>query len=88
MTIILRITLFQEFTVCLTILSLGSEVYLKNTRFGEGSGPIFLSKLRCTGQETSLLGCQHNYFHHLYCDHDYDAGVKCEGIHFKHYHVN
>uniref|UniRef100_A0A1X7V0V9 SRCR domain-containing protein n=1 Tax=Amphimedon queenslandica TaxID=400682 RepID=A0A1X7V0V9_AMPQE len=60
-------------------MEIGSEVYLKNTRFGGGSGPIFLSKLRCTGQETSLLGCQHSYFHDIhYCGHDYDAGLKCE----------
>lgn len=63
---------------------IGSEVYLRNTRFGGGSGPIFLSKLRCNGQETNLLGCQHSYFHDIhYCHHDYDAGLKCEGI-YKH----
>ena len=48
--------------------------------FGEGSGPIFLSSLHCSGTETSLLDC-----HTLKgiginkCVHSQDAGVTCIG---------
>ena len=52
-----------------------------NAFFGPGSGPIFLDKLSCVGNETQLLQCsnaielgQHN------CAHTEDAGIICPGI--------
>ena len=50
------------------------------SRFGGGTGPIFLDELGCTGTETSLLQC--NRFTGLglhSCDHSQDAGVSCRG---------
>ena len=50
-------------------------------QYGRGSGPIFVSAIRCGGQEASLLDCQYSYFHGFYCgSHWNDAAVKCEGI--------
>ena len=40
--------------------------------FGEGTGPIFLDDLHCSGQEDRLVDCP--YFS---CQHDEDAGVTC-----------
>ena len=48
--------------------------------FGEGTGPIFIDELHCSGMESDLLDCpsfQPVGLHH--CDHTMDAGVKCIG---------
>ena len=49
--------------------------------FGQGAGPIYLSRLDCHGGEATLLGCEsftgatgvHD------CSHSDDVGVHCEG---------
>nr|XP_040137802.1 antigen WC1.1-like [Ictidomys tridecemlineatus] len=49
-------------------------------QFGEGSGPIWLNDLKCTGEEDQVWKCpslgwgQHN------CIHAVDAGVICSGM--------
>lgn len=46
--------------------------------FGQGSGPIFLDNLRCTGFESSLFDCQHNGVGVItYCNHAKDAALRC-----------
>ena len=51
------------------------------TRFGSGSGPIFLDQLQCSGSEQSLLDCPTFTDVGLHsCDHSMDAGVKCQGL--------
>lgn len=48
--------------------------------FGQGSGPIFLDNVQCTGSETSIFDCSHNGIGiSPGCDHSKDAGVKCTG---------
>ena len=48
--------------------------------FGEGSGPIFLDQVKCSGTETSLLSCTRFSALGLHsCDHSLDAGVQCPG---------
>ena len=44
--------------------------------FGEGTGPSWLSNLRCTGSEANLLQCPHDDVG-LSCFHSLDAGVVC-----------
>ena len=47
--------------------------------FGQGTGPIWLSDVRCTGSETSLSLCSHRgWGRHTLC-HRGDAGVICQG---------
>ena len=43
--------------------------------FGHGTGPVILSGVRCTGNESSLLSCSHQ-IGVTYCSH-YGAGVAC-----------
>ncbi len=47
---------------------------------GASSSPIFLDRLRCAGDEQSLLSC--TVVEPLginQCEHSDDAGVRCEG---------
>ncbi len=57
----------------------GTEAF-RGAYFGEGSGPIFLDKLTCSGQESMLLDCDTRTPHGVHsCEHSQDAGVKCIG---------
>jgi hypothetical protein len=47
--------------------------------YGEGSGPIFLSNLQCSGSELTLLDCPRDMYSVKNCSHYNDAGVKCLG---------
>ncbi len=47
-------------------------------RFGQGSGPIVLDDLRCTGNESDLFSCPGTLNHN--CNHREDAGVNCATV--------
>lgn len=51
---------------------------LPNSAFGQGSGPIFLDNLMCTGREARLVDCPHAGFEMNSCNHDQDGGLRCE----------
>ena len=44
---------------------------------GEGSGPIFLDDVSCSGNERALISCPHQSTVDDSCGHDKDVGVKC-----------
>ena len=46
--------------------------------FGQGTGPIQLDNVRCSGSETTLLQCSHGTIGRN-CDHSNDAGLRCPG---------
>ena len=48
----------------------------------EGSGPIFLDRLDCTQDDTSLLECRSFSVYSLelpQCDHSQDVSIRCRG---------
>nr|XP_056720372.1 deleted in malignant brain tumors 1 protein-like [Euleptes europaea] len=46
-------------------------------KFGQGSGPIWMDGVNCTGDEVSLIKCPANLLAEHSCDHSKDASVEC-----------
>ena len=45
--------------------------------YGQGTGPILLDNVRCSGSELNLLECPQNPIGQHNCGHFDDAGVTC-----------
>ena len=71
----LRMTLLQSFQ-CFVFLADATAYSL--ARFGQGSGPIYLDEVMCTGTETMLGACSANPIGTNDCSHREDAGVGCQ----------
>ena len=54
--------------------------YYTSNNFGQGTGPIWLDNLQCTGAENSLYNCTANAVGSHNCGHYEDAGAKCGKI--------
>ena len=50
-----------------------------SNRYGSGSGPIWLDDLRCTGDESSLVECNHGGWGINNCGHHEDVSITCFG---------
>ena len=58
--------------------SSGTPYY--NAYLGQGSGPILLDNVTCTGSESTLANCGHLGLGIIRsCSHSEDAGVRCYG---------
>ena len=59
---------------------LGFGTANESAGFGQGSGPIWLSNVTCTGSESTLASCGHHGVGITsHCYHSEDIGVRCNG---------
>ncbi|NXN24280.1 C163A protein, partial [Nycticryphes semicollaris] len=62
-------------------LQCGSAVQaLNRAPFGEGSGPTWLYRVDCRGDESALWNCSHTGWGAFSCPHYFDTGVICSGF--------
>ena len=57
----------------------GSLTYTSANQFEQGTGPILINSVHCSGHESNLLDCSYRPLPYSSCSHYYDVGVKCEG---------
>ena len=70
-------------TYCLLLNWLSLHLYFataavaySNAFYGQGSGPILMDNVTCTGVESGLINCTFSN-HTSDCRHSEDAGVRC-----------
>lgn len=63
--------------VCRSLGMSYGGVAISNAAFGQGSGPVWLDNVQCTGLEKALHQCKHKGWGQHDCDHSEDAGVRC-----------
>ncbi|NWQ60922.1 WC11 protein, partial [Neopipo cinnamomea] len=62
-------------------LQCGSAVKaLNRAPFGEGTGPTWLYRVDCRGDESALWNCTHTGWGAFTCPHYFDTGVICSGF--------
>ncbi|XP_074815983.1 neurotrypsin-like isoform X2 [Natator depressus] len=64
--------------VCRQLGFSGTPKALSWAHYGQGSGPILLDEVECSGNELSLDQCKKNNWGQQNCDHIEDAGVSCD----------
>ena len=62
--------------VALTIIAAASSYYYYFYGYGQGTGPILMDDVVCTGSESGLINCTYDN-NTGDCSHYYDAGVRC-----------
>lgn len=65
-------------TICKYLGYPGAEKYHRNAYYGQGSGPIWIDDLACTGNEYSPFHCPKKPYGNHDCGHHEDAGVRCQ----------
>ena len=58
--------------------TLTGAIAISRAAFGEGTGPIHLDNMECTGNEETLADCPHQGLSVHNCGHGEDAGVYCQ----------
>ncbi|NXK38893.1 NETR protein, partial [Piprites chloris] len=64
--------------VCRQLGFSGTPKALSWAHYGQGSGPILLDEVQCSGNELSLDQCKKSDWGQQNCDHIEDAGVSCD----------
>ena len=45
--------------------------------YGPGNGTIWLTNVKCSGNEINIAQCSHSYWGESNCDHDKDVSIVC-----------
>ena len=70
--------------VCIQLGFGSSGTAIGSAGFGQGSGPILLDGVLCSGNELALTNCGHIGINNIRsCNHAEDAGVSCTSIQSK-----
>ena len=69
--------LFSSPTVSFLNCLVTSALYGYQHNFGQGTGPVYLYGVGCSGTESSLPSCSHSGIRFNWCSHYSDAGVVC-----------
>eukprot|EP00062_Callorhinchus_milii_P026090 gi/632987796/ref/XP_007882754.1/ PREDICTED: deleted in malignant brain tumors 1 protein-like isoform X4 [Callorhinchus milii] len=70
----------EEATVVCRLLNCGEATSATgNATFGQGTGPVWLSDVRCNGTEAALDQCPAKPYGNNNCSHSQDAGLTCSG---------
>ena len=68
----------DAYVVCRQLGFGSSATPYSDAYFGQGSGPILLDNVTCTGSESTLADCDHlGIGVTRSCSHSEDAGVRC-----------
>lgn len=65
-------------SICVCNVCSGNPKALSWAHYGQGSGPILLDEVECSGNELSLDQCKKSDWGQQNCDHIEDAGVSCD----------
>jgi hypothetical protein len=79
MVLMSYIEILTHFT-CLLSSYLDRGIPTRRAFFGEGRGPVHLSRAGCTSEDMDLLNCAIDKSAVNGCDHSEDAGVICRGV--------
>ena len=66
--------------VCRQLGFYSSGTAYRSALYGQGTGPIWLSRLSCIGNESSLTDCIQLSVGTKNCTHSDDAAVSCSGF--------
>ena len=67
----------DAWVVCHQLGYLSAVVTPLPAYYGEGTGPIWLSNVKCNGNESNLFACVHSRIGNHNCGHDQDVSIKC-----------
>ena len=65
--------------VCRQLGFYSTAIAYRSAHYGQGAGPIWLSRLSCIGNEPNLTDCSQSIVGTKNCTHSDDASVVCYG---------
>ena len=73
------LTITEASVICRQLGFSGANTIRYGNYYGKGSGPVLLSNIKCSGNESFIWDCSHNGWNNPLplCNHDYDLGVDC-----------
>ena len=74
-----QVNVIPSYTSLYYRLTISDATALRNSYFGDGTGPYHLSRVGCSGEERTLLQCSHSPIGYHTCSSGRDVGVRCDG---------